>query len=145
MCRQGDLLVGGSNPFCRWQASWALVSAFHTFYTTAFLIPPSLSVGSTRDGQDFEAFIGPQKADEFKRLFSSWISNIYRESVICTSPLPLLTSGSCQPRANGPSSVSVHRQDYLQQRPLKMVTRLRSIPRLPQSLLGWITSILLPT
>ena len=37
-------------------------------------------VGSTADGQDFESFIGPEKAKEMKALFSSWIHAVYRKS-----------------------------------------------------------------
>lgn len=33
--------------------------------------------GSTPEGQDFETFIGAEKAQEFRTLFSSWIHKIY--------------------------------------------------------------------
>ncbi|KAF9791998.1 hypothetical protein BJ322DRAFT_1015928 [Thelephora terrestris] len=38
------------------------------------------SVGETIDGKDFEAFIGTEKANEFKQLFSAWIHKIYPTS-----------------------------------------------------------------
>ena len=41
---------------------------------------PSQCAGSTPKGQDFETFIGKEKATEFKSLFSSWIHLIYRVS-----------------------------------------------------------------
>ena len=34
--------------------------------------------GETPDGKDFEAFIGAEKTEEFKQLFTSWIYKIYR-------------------------------------------------------------------
>ena len=33
-------------------------------------------------GQDFESFIGVEKAKEFRALFSSWIAKIYRASLV---------------------------------------------------------------
>lgn len=41
---------------------------------------PSQCVGETALGQDFETFIGAEKAKELKTLFSSWIHKIYRTS-----------------------------------------------------------------
>lgn len=38
----------------------------------------SQCAGGTPGGQDFEAFIGAEKAKEFKTLFTSWIHTIYR-------------------------------------------------------------------
>jgi hypothetical protein len=45
----------------------------------------SQCVGTTPEGLDFEGFIGPQKAKEFKSLFTAWIAKIYRQS--CFSSL----------------------------------------------------------
>ena len=46
-----------------------------------FLICSSHCVGSTadKDGRDFESFVGAEKAQEIKTLFSSWIHAVYRE------------------------------------------------------------------
>ena len=49
----------------------------------------SQCVGETPTGQDFEAFMGPEKAKEFKGLFSSWINTIYRASWLCLVYLEL--------------------------------------------------------
>jgi hypothetical protein len=76
--RQGDYLVGVSNSFRSWTASWTFVSVFHLFSVIG-LIRRSKCTGETPDGDDFEAFIGTEKATEFKTLFTSWIHKIYRE------------------------------------------------------------------
>lgn len=41
----------------------------------------------TPNGEDFEAFIGAEKAKEFKALFSAWIAQIYRMSCFLLSGL----------------------------------------------------------
>ena len=41
-------------------------------------MPPSQCLGETPDGQDFDAFVGVEKAKEIKGLFSSWIDTIFR-------------------------------------------------------------------
>ena len=51
-----------------------------------FSIPYSQCVGMTSGGEDFERFIGREKADEFKALFSSWIHKIYRSSFFRYTP-----------------------------------------------------------
>ena len=82
MCWQRDFLVGVPNPFCRWKASWTLVSALCSLYFVLLLIPlpySSQCLGETPDGEDFEAFIGTEKANEFKKLFSNWVHKIYRK------------------------------------------------------------------
>jgi hypothetical protein len=46
----------------------------------------SQCAGTTPQGEDFETFIGNEKAKEFKALFSSWVHKIYRVSwflVLC--------------------------------------------------------------
>jgi len=43
----------------------------------------SQCVGETARGEDFESFIGVEKAKEFKALFSLWIHKIYRASRLC--------------------------------------------------------------
>ena len=48
--------------------------------TASYSILCSQCTGMTPDGEDFEKFIGPKKAEEFKTLFSSWIHKIYRLS-----------------------------------------------------------------
>ena len=43
------------------------------------LICCSKCAGKTPNGQDFEAFIGAEKAAELKLLFTSWVQTVYRE------------------------------------------------------------------
>jgi hypothetical protein len=68
-----------SNRFCGWKASWAFVSVFYFSPSVISLTHPSQCVGETPDGEDFEVFIGAEKANEIKQLFSSWVYNIYRK------------------------------------------------------------------
>ena len=80
MCRQGDFLDGVPNPFLGRKARWTFVSAFYFLFLVISLTHyHSQSVGRTPDGQDFEAFIGTEKAKEFRVLFSNWVHTIYRE------------------------------------------------------------------
>ena len=60
-----------------------------SFYTIS-LIQPSQCVGATPDNEDFETFVGAEKAREIKGLFTSWIHKIYRKlSSIVSGPLLL--------------------------------------------------------
>lgn len=77
--REGDYLVGVSDPFRRRKASWIFVSVFCFLVSVTILMCRSKCTGETPEGQDFEAFIGAEKADEIKELFSTWIHTIYRE------------------------------------------------------------------
>ena len=111
MRRQGNRLVGMSDSFCSWKAGWTLVSVFTSHYLCAGLTRHSQCVGETPDGEDFEAFIGAEKALEFKTLFSSWIYKIYRKCIIRESLILILISLPHQPCPNGVSLLLAHRQD----------------------------------
>lgn len=61
-----------------------------SFYTIS-LTQPSQCVGATPDNEDFETFIGAEKAKEIKGLFTNWIHKIYRKlSFIISGPLLLV-------------------------------------------------------
>jgi hypothetical protein len=55
------------------------VSVFYFSLPLVSLIRRSQCVGMTPDKQDFAAFIGADKANEFKLLFTNWIYKIYRK------------------------------------------------------------------
>lgn len=80
MCREGYYLDGVSNPLSRWEAGWPFVSVFYLSLHVIILTCHSKCSGETPDGQDFETFIGAEKANEMKQLFSNWIHTIYRGS-----------------------------------------------------------------
>ena len=78
MCGEGDHVVGVSDAFRGWTAGWTFVSLFYLFSVVS-LIRRSKCTGETPDGEDFEAFIGAEKATELKSLFTNWVHKIYRE------------------------------------------------------------------
>ena len=66
-----------SNAFHGQKASWAFVSVLHFLLSVASLIRRSKCTGETPDGKDFDAFVGAEKAQEIRSLFSNWIHKIY--------------------------------------------------------------------
>jgi len=48
-------------------------------------VATTAGLGATPGGEDFETFIGVEKAEEIKGLFTSWIHRIYRK-LSCTIP-----------------------------------------------------------
>ena len=82
MCRSGHYLARLSNSRERWKTCWLFVSVsvLSPYPQIPTLSLSSQCVGSTAGGQDFESFLGVEKAKEFKELFSSWIYKIYRAS-----------------------------------------------------------------
>lgn len=79
MLREGHRLVGVSNSSPRWKAGCSFVSPLYFLLSVVVLTYHSKCSGKTTDGQDFEAFIGAEKAEEMKQLFSNWIHTIYRK------------------------------------------------------------------
>jgi len=51
--------------------------SYSSFHFT-ILTPLSQCSGETHNGQDFDAFVGVEKAKEIHGLFSSWIDAIFR-------------------------------------------------------------------
>ena len=79
VCRQGDRVVSVSDPLCGRQAGWSFVSlARSSRILPSLILSSSQCMGETPEGEDFEAFIGAEKAQELKQLFSRWIHKIYR-------------------------------------------------------------------
>jgi hypothetical protein len=91
--RQGDQLVGLPDP-CQRRKTYRLFVGSPGFLSPFVVLTRSIlssnCVGATPDGKDFEAFIGPEKAKEFKALFASWALAIYRSSYL--RPIPLRAS-----------------------------------------------------
>ena len=85
MLCQGYYLVGLSESLQGWKACCLFVSFSFSLHSQSLTrsVFYSQSVGMTPNGEDFEKFIGHEKAEEFKALFSSWIHKIYRSSIFC--------------------------------------------------------------
>ena len=56
---------------------------------------------------DFEAFVGEEKAKEFRALFTAWIQKIYRALFPEIHPLTTVTDHPTQPPANGVCSALI--------------------------------------
>ena len=88
-----------------WRADWIFVGVCSYSFSAVFLIRSSHCVGSTAEGRDFESFVGAEKAQEIRTLFSSWIHAVYRESFLARKLLvSVLTGVLFQPSLIGLSS-----------------------------------------
>lgn len=54
------------------------MSSFYLSCSITGLTALSQCSGETSDGKDFEAYIGAEKAQELKQLFTNWVCEIYR-------------------------------------------------------------------
>lgn len=60
---------------------------FYFSFRISIFTLPSKCLGQTPDGQDFDTFVGAEKAKEIKGLFSSWIDTIFRTLCVLTCRL----------------------------------------------------------